>query len=86
MIFIKKSENVKNIINRHEELDRIFEEIKKDGKLKTRKELNLLAYREEFGIRINIGPEGELIFADGGRHGIAIAVILDFNQVPVGIG
>ncbi|WP_280770899.1 hypothetical protein [Salipaludibacillus daqingensis] len=82
----KKSNNMNSIIKRHKELDRIFEEIKKDGKLKTRKELSFLAYREEFGIRINIGPEGELIFADGGTHRIAIALILGFKQVPAQIG
>lgn len=82
----KQGWKLKKIVARHKTLDEIFEEVKRERKIKTAKEITSNNFREENGIRINIGPEGELVFADGGSHRLAIAVILQLPYIPAQIG
>ena len=70
---------------RYRALDRLFEETKKSMRLKTRRELNPNAYREEGGILICIGREGEPLLYDG-FHRFAIALVLDLPVVPAQLG
>lgn len=71
---------------RLDHLDRIFDTVRKEGRLRSMQELNPHSYREEDGLRINIGPNGELVFLDGGTHRIAMALALGLPEVPAQIG
>ena len=77
--------NMKDIIERYNKLDAIYEEVKKEGRLKTRKEINPNAFREKGGILIHIGPNGVPYFGMGGTHRFAIALTLDI-VMPAQLG
>jgi len=72
--------------DRFKMLDEAFEEIKKEGRLKTMKELNPDNYREYDGILIHIGKDGEPFFGSCGNHRLAMAIILGFEKIPAWIG
>ncbi len=74
------------LIERFKMLDEAFEEIKKEGRLKTMKELNPDNYREYDGILIHIGKDGEPFFGSCGNHRLAMAIILGFEKIPAWIG
>lgn len=77
--------NLPEVMNRYETLDRMFLQIQKEGKIRTRKELNPRNFREENGILIHIGPSGEPIVGDG-FHRMAMALILNLPLIPAQIG
>jgi hypothetical protein len=66
-------------------LDRIFNETKQNLRLKTREELDSKAYREEGGIIVCIGKNGEPILFDG-YHRLSIALILNLLIIPAQLG
>ncbi len=72
-------ENIDDIVNRYRELDLVFEQIKKDGRIKTRDEIVKHNFREKGGVYIHIGIDGKPFFGNGGCHRFAIAHIL---QIP----
>jgi hypothetical protein len=74
------------IMKRYEKLDKIFEEVRLNGRFRAKQEINPNNFREMDGIRINIGPSGQLIFGDGGTHRLAIALILDIAMIPAQVG
>ncbi len=78
--------NRDDIIERYRRLDIIFGQIKRERKIRTRKEINPLNFRECGGIYVHIGPRGELFFGDIGNHRFCIAYILGLSTVPVQIG
>jgi hypothetical protein len=70
---------------RYRELDHIFEQTRSSGRLRTRKELDSRAYREEGGVLVCIGPSGEPLLYDG-FHRVAIALILGLPIMPAQLG
>jgi hypothetical protein len=70
---------------RYGNLDAVFEEARSSSRLKTRKELDPRAFREEGGILVCIGGQGEPLLYDG-FHRLAIALILDLPIVPAQLG
>ena len=71
--------------NRFKKLDNIFKEVKRDMRLKTGKELNVKAYREEGGIMVGIGANCEPLLLEG-YHRLSIALILDLPIIPAQLG
>ena len=71
---------------RYERLDELFETARREGRLRTRTELDSAAREEDGGILIHIGPEGEAAIGDGGKHRLAIAKLLGLAVVPARIG
>ena len=69
--------NLKDIKKRYEYLDRVFEQVKQEGRLRTREEIKPGSYLEQDGIIIHIGPEGEPFFSRGGNHRFAMAWVLN---------
>lgn len=64
-------------------LDSLFESVKVSGRLSFQSELNpWWWFREYDGIRINFGPEGQMVHVDGGRHRLAAAVCLGLEFIP----
>jgi hypothetical protein len=84
--YAKKGKNLSEIVAKYRRLDVIFEDVKAEGRLKNQQELNPNHFRELDGIRINIGPAGQLIFADGGTHRLAMAIVLGLGIIPAQVG
>lgn len=78
--------NMDDIVLRYRQLDLMFNQVKKDGKLLSCSELGAKNFRELGGIYIHIGPEGETFFGCGGCHRFAIAKILELNVIPAQLG
>jgi len=78
--------NREDIVKRYEALDTIFNEVKNEGRLKTRNELNASVIGESGGIYIHLGHSGEPIFSGGGHHRLAIAKVLGIKEIPAQIG
>jgi hypothetical protein len=66
-------------------LDRMFQQTRETRRLKTRKELDPKAFREEGGILVCIGPDGEPLLYDG-FHRFGIALILELPLIPAQLG
>jgi hypothetical protein len=75
-----------DIVRRCARLDKLFETIAREGRLRTQSELSNRRFREIGGIGIDIGPNGTLIRSSNGRHRFAIARILGLKTIPVRIG
>ena len=75
----------KDIESRYANLDEIFNYIKKQNRIKTRKEIYHNNFRESGGIFVHIGPKGNVYFGGGGSHRLAIAKILGI-EFPAQIG
>lgn len=73
------------IIFRYEKLNKIFEQIKKDGRFRRAGELSNNNFREKGSVLIHLGPNGELFFGLKGNHRFAIAYILNI-PIPAQIG
>lgn len=83
-----KADNCKNIDDvkrRYDNLDEIFLTIKKEGRLRTKKEIDRKSFRENQGILININENGEPLFGGGGNHRFAMAKILKIT-FPAQVG
>lgn len=77
---------LKTIKSRFDMLDRAFEEARKTGRLKTRKEIHPSNFREKDGVLIHIGKDGEPFFGGNGFHRLAIAKVLKLKTIPACIG
>ena len=66
--------------------DVLYEEVKKEGKLKTMKELKRRNFREEGGVLIHIGPKGKLYHGNAGNRRLSIAILLGLDMIPAMIG
>ncbi len=72
---------------RFEKLDELFERVKKDRRLLTKKEINgKKAMREKGGIYMHFNRNGQPVFSRGGSHRFSIALILGFEIIPVQVG
>lgn len=74
------------IVERFAVLDNAFRETREQGRLKARNELDQSNFREKDGILVHIGIGGEVIFGGNGFHRLAIAKILELEQIPACIG
>jgi len=65
-------------------LDRLIEELKQTGELRTRKKLGVPHFREWLGIGLIIGQDGELILHSG-HHRFGISLALNLKFIPVAL-
>lgn len=76
-----------DIKQRYKNLDLFFEYLKNKGQWKTQSKLkNGLNYRENGGVYIHIGRNGEIISGNGGIHRLTIAKILEIKEIPAQLG
>ena len=76
-----------DVVERYNELDKLFETLKKGEQFKTQYQLRgRKAFREKGGIYIHFNRHGNPVFGGGGCHRIAIAKILKLSCIPVQIG
>jgi hypothetical protein len=81
----KNCKSEEDLLHRFENLDRIFQETRRTMRLKTQKELNPKAFREEGGILVGIGENGEPLLIEG-YHRVSIASILGLPSIPAQLG
>ncbi len=78
--------NRNDVVNRYNQIDAMFNQIKMEGKIRPRKEINPKNFREDGGVYIHLGPNGELFFGGSGIHRFCIARILELPVIPAQIG
>lgn len=85
---VDKMQSQKDVYERLESLDELYRQVKLDRRLKTRFELGYSSeeFDETGGIYVHFGAKRQVSFGGGGFHRLAIAKILQINQVPACIG
>lgn len=71
---------------RYDGIDKLYDTVRKDGRLLTQQELNPGNIREKGGIHIHISRTGAPLFAGGGFHRLALAKLLQLKTIPVQLG
>lgn len=77
--------NIFEIKKRYERIENMYRQIKDEGRVRARYEINRFEFRERGGIIIHINPEGEIYFGKGGNHRFAAAWVLNLT-VPAELG
>lgn len=75
-----------DLAERYRRLDRMFEQLRTDRRLRTRRELPGRSFRELGGIYIHVDRSGKPLFGGGGFHRFAAAQILGFTRAPAQVG
>jgi hypothetical protein len=75
-----------DVVRRLAQLDAIFEQVRREGRVRTRAELPGPSIREHRGVYVHLGPEAEPVFGNGGCHRLAMARVLDLPQIPAQLG
>ena len=78
--------NMKDVYKRYQKLDAIFDQVKKEHRIKCQQEVQAFSFRESGGINFHIGPNGEPFFGRLGQHRLAMALVLGIKQVPAELG
>ena len=76
-----------DVRRRYRKLDQIFSRLKAGSKFHTRKKLGVKkAYREYGGVYVHIGRSGNILFAGGGFHRLAMALYAGLETIPAQVG
>jgi hypothetical protein len=75
-----------DVIERYRQLDLVFEQVRRESRMRTRRELDPDAYREVGGVYIHLGRDTKPIFGDAGCHRLAIARVLELTEIPAQLG
>jgi len=78
----KRSAREHGVEELYRSLDRIFETVRDEGRLRTRVEIDPDSFREEGGIAISIDGAGRLLHSGNGHHRLAIALVLGLSHIP----
>lgn len=78
--------NIDHVIQRYQDLDQIYQDLKGGKPFLSQSELCNNNIRERGGIHIHIGRNQELLFSGGGHHRLAIAQLLNLEEIPVQLG
>lgn len=71
---------------RYQHLKKSLQQIKEEGRLRTRAELDASNFRERGGVLVHIGANGQLIFGGAGYHRLTIAKYLKLDTLPICVG
>lgn len=75
------------VVRRYEKLDETFDLVRREGRLRTRKELTGKGIREHGGVLMHLGRDAQPIYNGWtGCHRIAMALALDLPVIPAMIG
>lgn len=87
---VDRCRDLDDVRRRYEELDRIFERVKTEGRFRTSVELKDVVasarHREPHGIIIHVDRHGMPIHGVGGSHRLAMASVLELSAVPARVG
>lgn len=75
-----------DVIKRYEEVDYLYHTVKKEGRLKSRKELRPENFRESGGVYVHIDRRGDIIFGGGGWHRLIVAQMAGLRSIPAQLG
>jgi hypothetical protein len=75
-----------DVVRRYERLDDLYDTVGREGRLRTRSDLDPKARNEDGGILVHIGPGGEPAIGDSGKHRLTIAKLHGLKTVPARIG
>jgi len=79
-------QNMREARARYERLDEIFEQVKREGRLRRVRELGERRIRARGDACFHIGPGGEPFFAGFGCHRLGMALALGFSEIPAQVG
>lgn len=71
---------------RYERLDIIFDQIKRDRRLRPIGEVEYDGFREHGGVYIHVGHDNAPVFGNGGCHRLAMSVVLQLSAIPAQLG
>ncbi len=71
---------------RYEQLDRLYEQVRREGRLRSRAELPGRGFRERGGVLVHVGSRGQPVFGRHGCHRMAIARIVGLHVIPAQVG
>ncbi len=79
---------IDDLRTRYARLDRIFERVRREGRLRAAHELDepVASGGVWNGIEVHLGPDAEPIFGDAGTHRLAMAHVLGLKRVPAMLG
>ena len=78
--------NRDDVVRRYEDLDELYATVSRERRLRTRAELDPSAHREDGGIFVHVGPAGEVLIGESGKHRLTIAQLLELPVIPVRVG
>ena len=81
----ERGSTLAQVLREYEALDRIFETVQREGRIRTAEEL-YGEYREYGGPFVHVDREGRPIFGGGGFHRLAMAVVLGLSELPAHVG
>jgi hypothetical protein len=76
----------KDIKKRYKRIDKLYEKIKGDQRIKPRLEIIPENHREYGGILVHIDRDGQPIFSGSGCHRLSIARALNLEKIPCELG
>lgn len=71
---------------RYRRMDKVYEEIRRDQRMKTRAELPAYFRREYGGILVHIDRDGRPLKGRGANHRLAMVHVLGLRRIPAQIG
>ena len=74
---------LEEILERAARLEAMIDELRTTGRMRSRAELEPLAFRERGGVEVCVGRDGTIIKASNGDHRLAFAQALDLAAIPV---
>lgn len=75
-----------DVDRRFEYLDAVFDTVRREGRLRPRSEGPGRTLRENGGVYMHVGGDGEPVFGNGGCHRLAMARVLGLTQIPAQLG
>lgn len=81
-----RCQDLDDVVERYQYLDQLYQELKGGKPFLSQLSLNTKNIREKGGIHIHIGRNQELLFSGGGHHRLAIAQILNLEEIPAQLG
>jgi hypothetical protein len=77
---------LEDVRRRFRYLDGVFDQVRREGWLRTRAELPGRSIREHGGVYMHVGADGAPVFGNGGCHRLAMARVLDLVEIPAQLG
>jgi hypothetical protein len=80
--------DLEDVRHRYQQLDRVYEKVRLDGRLRTRFELGAVrrSWSEVGGVFVHVGRDLTPIFGRGGVHRLAISKVVGLERIPAQVG
>ena len=74
-----------DIVARYDRIDRLYAEVREEGRMRTPWEIEPQPKAQRNGIRVRMARDGRLLFAGRGHHRLAVGKALRLRHVPVAL-